>query len=226
MTAATHTLFGALWAGVPIVYSVAGRRWALPVSGGHAYFALAGLAGSLAGALGPDIDIARSRNGRKLRKMFNIGILLLLLVLAAGLFLYLRADGERFRSILVPFLIVLAIFVAGRVVIGTFRHRGITHSLLSLLFVALPAAYILYFAPANAATSLLFSLSAGFALGWASHLVADTFNGKGASWLYPISSARIHVANLDTGTWHEKLFMLGSLAVFVSLYVWILTKAT
>jgi inner membrane protein len=83
-------------------------------------------------------------------------------------------------------------------------HRGITHTLLVPVLLALLIRYMLTFPPLLLPTVAVL----GFGIGWLIHIVADMFNSKGVPILWPLTKSHIHIAAFKTGTWHEFVFIV------------------
>lgn len=93
-----------------------------------------------------------------------------------------------------------------------FTHRGFTHT-----GVVGTALFALLCASASAkhsvCTSIAQSLIFGFVMAYISHIIADSFNGKGVPLLWPVIKNKIHVMRITTGSWQEPCF----LGVFIFL---------
>jgi len=84
------------------------------------------------------------------------------------------------------------------------RHRGPTHSLLfTVLSTAVVAAVVLYYGE-----DLLISIT--FAIGYLSHLIADSLTRSGVRWLWPFHDGEASFV-FHTGGLAEKAFFWGSL---------------
>jgi inner membrane protein len=101
------------------------------------------------------------------------------------------------------------------------HHRGITHSLAALLAITGMAYYGLSHAGMDAA------LAAPFALGYFSHLLADSLNPSGVRWLQPVlqnsyklnpsfSFIKLHIT---TGSLTEKILAIALGLTFIYLYL-------
>jgi inner membrane protein len=80
------------------------------------------------------------------------------------------------------------------------KHRGITHTLLFPVIIAVGLHYSQYI--------LLDSLLFGLCIGWLAHITADAFNKKGVPLFFPLTNAHIHIASFKTRSWHEFIFIL------------------
>jgi len=100
------------------------------------------------------------------------------------------------------------------------HHRGATHSLLGLLVSSSAAAGGLKYA------NLSPLLALPFALGYLSHLMADTINPQGVKWLQPLSQWNPHLKRkimfftlaINTGSLTERL--LGALLGLTFIYAY------
>lgn len=93
-----------------------------------------------------------------------------------------------------------------------FTHRGFTHT--GVVGVALTT---LLFATSGAkqsiCTSIAQSLLFGFVVAYISHIIADSFNGKGVPLFWPICTKKIHIMKITTGGVSEPIFMV----VFIAM---------
>lgn len=89
-----------------------------------------------------------------------------------------------------------------------FGHRGITHSLLAVVGIAV--ALLVY------GFNLWFV--APLAVGYLSHLVGDVFTNSGAPLLWP-KKDKISIPVFNTGTWAESMFRF-ALALLVLWMLW------
>ena len=94
-------------------------------------------------------------------------------------------------------------------------HRGITHTLLVPLLVAI----IFFF---TQSIPVLPSLLFGFEIGYVAHIVADLFNKKGCPILWPLSKAKLHIACVKTAVaWQQIVFII---IWEVALLIWIFLR--
>jgi len=95
-----------------------------------------------------------------------------------------------------------------------FHHRGITHSLLMLLTTTVIGILALNKLQMDAV------LAIPYALGYLSHLLADSFNPLGVKWLQPLSQWTLKTKiKIQTGSITDRL--LGILLGILFLYLYI-----
>lgn len=97
-----------------------------------------------------------------------------------------------------------------------FKHRGFTHSLLSLILLYICCVFFTFISNWNI---VIETLCYGFWFGYASHIFLDLFTYQGVELLFPL---RINVKflNLKTNSLGEKIFnkMLKILSILLLLY--------
>ena len=100
------------------------------------------------------------------------------------------------------------------------QHRGLTHT---LAFTLLLTAIMFHFMTGKIASAAYICCS--FEAGLLSHLILDTFNGKGIMWLWPLSKKHFHIAKIHTGAKQESFFRfcLNLIATFMLGYILILS---
>ena len=93
-----------------------------------------------------------------------------------------------------------------------FTHRGLTHTFLFpiLIYVWMSTIHV----------PVVPSLMLGLVVGWVSHIIADTFNGKGVPLLWPIIRHRMHLLDIPLGTIPEGIFSVLWIVACVFLGVW------
>jgi membrane-bound metal-dependent hydrolase YbcI (DUF457 family) len=96
-------------------------------------------------------------------------------------------------------------------------HRGLTHSLIAMILVAVASIYVSVFFTSTRNTWW----GIAFAAGWLSHLVADGLTFSGLRLLQPFSKARFWFAprplRFRVGTWPDA--MLAMIAPFIGFIV-------
>ncbi len=94
-----------------------------------------------------------------------------------------------------------------------FGHRGITHSLMGLLFISLVTLLLTNIVGIN----VLFGVY--FVLGYALHLLEDSFSKSGIAWLQPFKKKKyksgLGVVYYKTGGLVEKLILVISVLVLI-----------
>jgi membrane-bound metal-dependent hydrolase YbcI (DUF457 family) len=189
-------------------------------------FPLVGLATFKTGAIWADVDLEGTTEGRKhplLAKMFthrgftHTGFMLALVCLT---FYVLNVLGV---SILAKVLssVVLGIVIGAMVTeILVMKMEHDHHKLGKLLAaksglfvmigVSIGSFFVLGILPDNISLIVLEvinSLIGGFVLAYASHIIADGFNGKGVPLFWPIIKNKVHVMSVVTGTYQEYVFL-------------------
>lgn len=165
------------------------------------------LMGLAIGSLGPDIDHPKGLINAKLSLVKNgtskamfYGFLVVLCIVT---FLYTM---NTFFLTLIPFLLMVSIS----------KHRGITHSLLSLLILSITY-YIL--APHIRSDVMLI----GIIIGWALHIVADFFNPQGVELLYPCKKNMRFPITIRTNKTEEKAVQIfaGILVIYQGILAFV-----
>lgn len=94
-----------------------------------------------------------------------------------------------------------------------FGHRGITHSLVGLILSLLTVLLMATLANFNVITGMY------FALGYALHLVEDSFSKSGVKWLLPLTDKSFQFGNgsfyYTTGGFIENLILFGSVVILI-----------
>lgn len=106
--------------------------------------------------------------------------------------------------------------IASHVISATFKHRGFLHT---PVFIAIVAIIIMLSVPmiGNPAVSRMTILFAkGLIPGMVSHILLDSFNKGGISWLWPFSAKRYRILSVRTDSIMESIFTvcLASIVVF------------
>lgn len=96
---------------------------------------------------------------------------------------------------------------------GFFGHRGITHSLFGLVLALFTIGLICSLTPLNPMTGVF------FVLGYALHLIEDSFSKSGVKWLLPLSNKSFQFGNnviyYTTGSLIENLILLSTVMIIV-----------
>lgn len=97
-----------------------------------------------------------------------------------------------------------------------FGHRGITHSLVGLLFISFVSMALVWLLNLNIIIGLY------FILGYALHMIQDSFSVSGVAWLQPFSNKKFQfglgIVKYKTGSLTEKFILLGfSLLLIVEI---------
>jgi len=82
------------------------------------------------------------------------------------------------------------------------RHRGFTHSLLSLIILYTACVFFIFISDWNIVIEVL---CYGFWFGYASHIFLDLFTHQGVELLFPLK-LKIKILNLRTSSIGEKIF--------------------
>lgn len=208
---------GGLTGGLVLAYGIANRTMQFSFSGYEIYPIVVTVAG-IAGGLAPDVDMARSKAGKSLRKALR-GVMIISALLLVITFLLDRAGGvgagiDRQIPLMLAAFCVLIMFI-----IEKSKHRGFTHTPVGLLVIMLPLIYMLFTKPSFAGADIAVSAQIGFAMGWFSHMVIDTFNYPGTPWLWPVVNNHFNIMRIDSGTSGEHTFLLVCAAGFAVCYV-------
>lgn len=83
-----------------------------------------------------------------------------------------------------------------------FRHRGFTHSLLSIFILIICS---LFLVKATYENEIILISCCGFIIGYFSHIILDLFNSQGMELLFPFK-AKIKVCNIKSATSGETFF--------------------
>lgn len=96
------------------------------------------------------------------------------------------------------------------------RHRGFTHSLLSLIIIYITSVLFIFISHWNIVIEIL---CYGFWFGYASHIFLDLCTHHGVVLLFPLK-LNINILNLKTNSMGEKIFnkMLKIFSMFLLLY--------
>ena len=86
------------------------------------------------------------------------------------------------------------------------RHRGPIHT--PVVGTALSLFIGLSLSSAKVSSDTVCALTAGFASGFASHLILDSLNPGGIMWLWPFKRKRYHLARIKNRTPKEFFFFL------------------
>lgn len=99
--------------------------------------------------------------------------------------------------------------VTSHVVSAVSKHRGFFHTPVAIVVaaVALSVGIPLFLEGQIQNSAILFAT--GLIPGMLSHIILDTFNKGGISWLWPISKKRFRVLSIRTDGLMEKLFTIG-----------------
>lgn len=83
-----------------------------------------------------------------------------------------------------------------------FRHRGFTHSLLSIFILIICSLFLI---KATYENEIIIISCCGFIIGYLSHIILDLFNSQGMELLFPFK-AKIKVCNIKSATPGEAFF--------------------
>lgn len=172
-----------------------------------------GIISSVAGGLFADIDHEHSKYGRKLKQCRDIISTTGRIITVIGMtLLSVNYFGLINTPAFAPFyLLSLAAgitLMALGYMSGLLKHRGIAHT---LLFPAAMTAvyYVIGFKYSLGVTSaVICSLIFGFNIGYVSHVLADSLNGKGVPLLWPLSPSRIRFLDIPYGGMAEKAIVM------------------
>jgi membrane-bound metal-dependent hydrolase YbcI (DUF457 family) len=228
MNGATHMTIGGLAGGLTLAYGAASRSLSFCVAH-YDIYPLVVTAAAIVGGLAPDIDMARSKAGRFLRKALRVGLIGSALFLAAlefipptGISLFDGAIGMGARvNRGVPLVLAFfSLFVLA--IIEKSKHRGFTHTTVGLLVVASPLIFMLITGMVFVGADIVVSAQMGFVLGWFSHMAIDSFNYPGTPWLWPIIRKHFRVARIGSGTQGEAKFTAMCTVIFIMCYMLII----
>ncbi|MDO5444943.1 MAG: metal-dependent hydrolase [Eubacteriales bacterium] len=91
------------------------------------------------------------------------------------------------------------------------KHRGPIHTPVT---GALLTVFVWFSLSAAAvAPGTVYALTAGFAVGFASHLILDSFNPGGIMWLWPFRKKRYHLARIKNRTAKETILFIFLIAL-------------
>jgi len=219
---------GGMTGGLLMAHCIAERTPTFDFAGYEIYPAVAIIAG-IAGGIAPDVDMPHSKAGRFLRRVLR-GILI-----ASALFMILMAVipqtgiGVLDRAVsmgagidrTVPlFLAAFCILIMS--VIEKSKHRGFTHTPVGLFVISVPLLFMLVTKPMFTGADIAVSAQIGFALGWLSHMIADTFNSRGIPWLWPIMRKNFNIMRITGKTNEEIIFRAMSVLLFAACYGFII----
>jgi len=158
----------------------------------------AGLALGTIGALMPDIDIEQSKISYLGRKLLIDAILLFVVGSFVMFKLNIPLDKFRFNYSISTTVIYGLTEIAGCIVFSKFtKHRSFAHSILGLILFSI-GFYL-----------LLGNMALYFAIGFISHMAADTLTNSGIEILYPLHK-KIALRLIHTGSFAD--YVLGILA--------------
>jgi len=216
---------GGMTGGLALAVGLASRTLSFSFSGYEIYPLIVAIAG-IAGGIAPDIDMRHSKAGRILRKILRVGLVVSAIFLVAmyfvpqtGIAILDGAIGMGTRVDRGVPLILAAFCIFVLVAVEKSKHRGFTHTLVGLLFVAMPLIFMLETGVMFVGADIAVSAQTGFVLGWFSHMVIDTFNSAGIPWLWPLTTKRFNFMKIKAGTEREVTFLAVSTVVFLAAYV-------
>lgn len=97
--------------------------------------------------------------------------------------------------------------IASHLASAVFKHRGFLHTPLFIVLASvIISAGILFLDGPERSWARLFA--AGFIPGMLSHIILDTFNKGGISWLWPITKKRYRLLTIKTDSITESMFTL------------------
>jgi len=219
MNSYTHMVVGGLSAGILVAVSAAQTTLGWEVNS-HSIYPLLTVIPSIYGAIGPDIDMPNAKGGRMIRKFLKLALFItmpLVLVLSIVTFI----TGGSFLDLFIPVFIFAFSFMFLSF-LKTVKHRGITHTGISVILLTLPFYLYIKFGSFSLLTNIFLSIYLGFLIGWLSHLIADSFNKKGIPWLYPFTKKKFHIATVLTGHHEETIFRTIVCVIFIIIYVLII----
>ena len=210
---------GALTGGIAVAISVSQRSFGLEVNN-HTLYSAAMVIPAVWGALGPDIDMPNSKGGRFVRNALRFSMIITgLAFIILGVINYL--SGKGLSNLLYP-LTAFCLCGVLTVFISLAKHRVQTHSGLALIIMGGAIAVFMITRSSTFVTDVVISVLIGFAFGWASHLIVDTFNKRGVPWLYPFWRKNFSVAKVLTNSKREKLFRYLAIVLFCAAYAYII----
>lgn len=153
-----------------------------------------------------DIDIERSKAGKRLRAFASKIRIVAFVSVLLGLALYLGLKVSY------PWLIKTVLAIVGVAVVSwvltTLEHRGPTHSL------AIPGIFLWIWSDIyRGMDPYLDVLTISFLSGYTLHIMADMLNGKGCPLFWPISKSKINIMDLDYDGIGEKICCFLAVAV-------------
>ncbi|AAK79057.1 inner membrane protein [Clostridium acetobutylicum] len=177
-----------------------------------------GLAVGVLGALMPDIDTSRSKVSYNLRKIVVYAALVIVgaYILMANFYpevektnLFLKNMGVYKLKDYIPYNLKLSnaglLIIVGCIIFSKFtKHRSFSHSILGLILFTVGVKL------------LLGNIFIYFAVGFISHMVADTFTNSGIEVFYPIKK-KISLKLVHTGSMLDHF--TGGLAFIVFLAI-------
>lgn len=224
MKGVTHLTVGGLTGGLFLAVSAGAGSVSIELSN-YTVYSLLVIASSAVGGLGPDVDMAHSKGGKFFRKAMR-SILVLSAIFLIVLF-FLPPTGINFFDGAIAMgaridrgmLIILSAFcLLVLALIEKSKHRGFTHTFVSLLVIALPLAFMLATEISFVGANIVVSAQIGFLIGWFSHLIIDTFNRGGVPWLWPISKKKFKIMRIVTGSDAENRFVTYTMIFFIMCY--------
>ena len=99
------------------------------------------------------------------------------------------------------YLGIVIILLGGMFLVSS--HRGFTHSLLALLLFT----GIIYGIAAMIGSGIGYWIAIGFGMGYASHILLDSFNPKGVPLFFPIKH-KFSFGKIVTGGWAAKMVFI------------------
>jgi len=228
MNGTTHMSIGALTGGLVLAYGIANRTLSFGLSDYEIYPLIVTAAGAI-GGLAPDVDMARSKAGKFLRKVLRTVFIASALFMVAmnfipptGIEILDGAIGMGARVDRGVPLILAAFCILILAVIENSKHRGFTHTPVGLLVVASPLIFMLLTGTMFVGADIVVSAQIGFVLGWFSHMVIDSFNYPGTPWLWPLVTKHFNIMRIGSGTEGEAKFMAMSIVLFMMCYALII----
>jgi len=225
MNSTTHMTVGALSAGLLLAHSLSnGPQLSFELAGYQVYPLIAVFAGAM-GGLAPDVDMAKSRARRFLRRVVRTCLILSALSLAIMYFIppygyefwdgtvRLGAGADRGVSLVLAAFCIFIIVIAEKA-----KHRGFTHTVVGLAVVAAPLVFMLITGVMFVGAYIAVSAQIGFLLGWLSHMVIDSFNYPGTPWLWPLVKKHFRLMRIASGKEGEATFLLVCIVIFAACY--------
>jgi len=224
MNGTTHITIGGLTGGLALAVGITSRSMSIDFYHYEIYPLVVTFAGAI-GGLAPDIDMAHSKAGRFLRKILRASLI------ASALFLFIMffmpqtgitfldgaiGMGARIDRGIPLVLAAFSIFIL--LIIEKTKHRGFTHTIVGLATIAAPLAFMVATGVQFIGANIAVSVQVGFVLGWFSHMIIDTFNSKGVSWLWPLTKKRLKIMRITTGSKKEDMFLMYCFVFFIMCY--------
>lgn len=160
---------------------------------------------SYLGSLIPDIDIKQSKINSvldKQKKSIRTWILLFICLL----FIFPKQNNTFWLIAILSIMLVISFIDISK----HMSHRNmLTHSNM------IPIVLMIF---ASRHNIIIKTFVFGFAIGWISHIIADTFNSKGTYLLAPIP-LKIHLASIKSNSDEENIFLIIVIVIAIALCI-------